>query len=117
MLMAALTAFNASAATARAADAVNGGCIGIMQVSEKWHRNRMEKLGVDSLADMKGNMAVGVDYLSELLEQYDDDPGAALMKYNGDSRLEKLITGTGDLSDYADEVLMLSAELERMNGK
>ncbi len=159
VVMAALTAFNASVTTARAADveqtvevpedvqeiseelgarynicpeliqavcfkesgfqpnAVNGGCIGIMQVSEKWHKDRMEKLGVNSLADMKGNMAVGVDYLSELLKQYDDDPGAALMKYNGDSRLEKLITGTGDLSEYADEVLMLSAELERMNGK
>lgn len=54
-----------------------------MQVSEKWHKDRMEKPGVDSLTDMKGNMAVGVDYLSELLKQYDDDPGAALMKYNG----------------------------------
>ena len=39
------------------------------------------------------------------------------MKYNGDSRLSKLIAGTGDLSGYADEVLALSAELERRNGK
>ena len=61
-------------------------------------------------------MTVGVDYLVELFNEY-EDAGAALMKYNGDSRLSKLIAGTGDLSGYADEVLALSAELERRNGK
>lgn len=97
-------------------DAVNGGCVGIMQVSEEWHKGRMERLGVTNLKDIRGNMAVGVDYLAELFAEY-EDAGAALMKYNGDSRLGKLIDGTGDLSEYADEVLALSAELERRNGK
>ncbi len=97
-------------------DAENGGCTGLMQVSEKWHRERMERLGVTDLKDARGNMAVGVDYLAELFNEY-EDAGAALMKYNGDSRLSNLVDGTGDLSDYADEVLALSAELERRNGK
>ncbi len=97
-------------------DAVNGGCTGIMQVSERWHKERMDRLGVTDLKDVRGNMTVGVDYLAELFGEY-EDAGAALMKYNGDSRLGKLIAGTGDLSGYADEVLALSAELERRNGK
>lgn len=97
-------------------DAVSDDCIGIMQVSERWHKDRMERLGVTELTDIRGNMTVGVDYLAELFNEY-EDAGAALMKYNGDSRLSKLIAGTGDLSEYADEVLALSAELERRNGK
>lgn len=98
------------------ADAVNGGCVGIMQVSEEWHKGRMERLGVTDLKDIRGNMAVGVDYLAELFAEY-EDAGAALMKYNGDSRLGALVAGEGDLSEYAREVLTLSAELERRNGK
>ncbi len=97
-------------------DAVSDDCIGIMQVSERWHKDRMERLGVTELTDIRGNMTVGVDYLAELFNEY-EDAGAALMKYNGDSRLGKLIDGTGDLSEYADEVLALSAEMERRNGK
>lgn len=97
-------------------DAVNGNCVGIMQVSEEWHKDRMDRLGITDLMDMQGNMTVGVDYLSEIFIQY-EDAGAALMKYNGDSRIGKVINGTEDLSEYADEVLALSAELERRNGK
>lgn len=97
-------------------DVENGGCTGLMQVSEKWHRERMERLGVTDLKDARENMTVGTDYLSELFGRY-EDAGAALMEYNGDSRISKLVDGTGGLSDYADEVLAISAELERRNGK
>ena len=97
-------------------DAVNGDCVGIMQVSERWHKGRMERLGVTGLTDIRENMSVGVDYLAELFAEY-EDAGAALMKYSGNSRLSNLVDGTGDFSDYADEVLALSAELERRNGK
>ncbi len=99
------------------ADAENGGCVGIMQVSPQWHRERMERLGVTDLTDVRQNMAVAVDYLAELAAEY-EDVGAALMKYNGDGRLGKLLEGDmGDVSDYAQTVLELSAELERRHGK
>ena len=96
--------------------AENGGCIGIMQVNPDWHRDRMDRLGVTDLYDIRSNMLVGVDYLHELIEQY-EDISVALMKYNGDSRAEKLISGNGDVSEYAEELLAISAELERANGK
>lgn len=99
------------------ADAENGGCVGIMQVSPQWHRERMERLGVTDLTDVRQNMAVAVDYLAELAAEY-EDVGATLMKYNGDGRLGKLLEGDmGDVSDYAQTVLELSAELERRHGK
>lgn len=80
------------------AGAENGGCIGIMQANPDWHRDRMERLGVTDLYDAGGNMLVGIDYLYELLQQY-EDISVALMKYNGDSRAEGLMPGTGAYRD------------------
>ena len=92
------------------------GCTGLMQISERWHQDRMEKLGVADLYDPAGNMKVAADYLSELAEKY-EDIGMVLMIYNGDSRAEDYQkTGTG-LSDYADAVLEMSQQLEREHGK
>ena len=49
------------------ADVKNGGCKGLMQIYEKYHRDRMERLGVEDLYDPYGNILVGCDYLAELL--------------------------------------------------
>lgn len=95
--------------------AVNGDCIGLMQISERWHRERMQELGVKNLKDPLDNILVGVDYLRELFERY-EDPGMVLMVYNGDSRAKNL-QATGNLSEYADWILTRSAELERQHGK
>lgn len=95
--------------------AQNGDCIGLMQVSESWHKDRMARLGVTDLTDPYDNILVGVDYLAELFERY-EDVGAVLMKYNGDSRLPEYLE-TGEMSKYAEKILTRSAELERMHGK
>lgn len=44
----------------------NGDSIGYMQIQERWHKERMERLGVNDLTDPFGNVRVGVDYLAEL---------------------------------------------------
>ena len=95
--------------------AVNGDCMGLMQISERWHRERMERLGVTNLFDPYDNILVGVDYMAELFEKY-EDPGITLMIYNGDSRAKDL-QATGNLSEYAEWILTRSAELEREHGK
>jgi len=97
-------------------DAKNGTCVGLMQVSEKWHGDRMEELGVTDLTDGYSNMLVAADYLSELFEKY-EDVGAVLMVYNGDSDAFDFMNGKAPISDYADDILALSAELERQHGK
>lgn len=93
-----------------------GGCTGLMQISKKWHEDRMERLKVTDLYDAKGNMMVAADYFLELFDRY-DDVGMVLMVYNGDSdayRYQK--TGEG-LSVYAASVLEMAAKLEIEHGK
>lgn len=96
-------------------EAVNGDCIGLMQISERWHRERMERLGVTDLFDPYDNILVGVDYMAELFERY-EDPGTVLMVYHGEKNaIEK--ASSGGISGYADWILTRSAELEREHGK
>ena len=88
-----------------------------MQVSEKWHRDRMKELGVTDLYDPRQNMTVAADYLAELFEEY-GEPGMVLMKYNGDSTSVARYGKLGDgMSEYAEGVLQMSAQMEREHGK
>ena len=96
------------------ADAVNGDCKGLMQVSERWHKDRMERLGVTDLYDPYDNIVVGTDYLMELATRY-KDVGIVLMKYNGDSRVNAFIRGECELSDYAVGILERSAQLKALH--
>ena len=48
----------------------DGNSIGYMQVYEKWHTDRMERLGVNDLKNPYHNVYVGIDFLSYLLEKY-----------------------------------------------
>lgn len=72
----------------------DGESVGYMQIQEKWHRQRMERLGVTDLTDPLSNFRVGCDYLAELLENYTLQE--ALTAYN---------TGSPGHSRYADTVI------------
>lgn len=96
-------------------EAEAGGCSGLMQVSGRWHRARMERLGVADLHDPEGCMRVAADYLAELAGQY-EDIGMALMVYNGDSQASEY-QKTGELSEYAEAILEKSYQLETEHGK
>lgn len=95
-------------------NAKNNDCIGIMQIDPKWHADRIEYLGVQDLNDIKQNMSVGVDYLAEILKNT-GDISEALMIYNGDSDADK--ANNGYISSYASDILSISENLERENGK
>ncbi len=97
------------------ADAENEGCIGLMQVSEKWHADRMERLGVTSLYDPYGNILVGTDYFMELAEEY-EDIYTVLMCYNGTADAVAK-AAVGDYTDYATGIVSRTEQLERMHGK
>lgn len=97
-------------------DAENQGCIGIMQISKRWHKDRMKRLGVTDLYDMRQNMTVAADYIAELAA--DGEPvEIALMKYHGESGTEEVMAGTREPSEYVTSILELSTELERRHGK
>jgi soluble lytic murein transglycosylase-like protein len=97
-------------------NATNGTCKGLMQVSEKWHKDRMERLGVKDIYEPYGNILVATDYLMELAEKH-EDIGMVLMVYNGDSRAKDYWNGNANLSKYAEKNLNRSQELERAHGK
>ena len=82
-----------------------GDSIGYMQIQPKWHRERMERLGVSDLIDPAGNFRVGCDFLRELLDRYDGDVAAALVAYNQGSY-------KGTVTEYASAVLDHMAELK-----
>lgn len=47
----------------------NGEAVGLMQIQQKWHLERMDKLGVTDLTNPLQNVAVGIDYLAELIDK------------------------------------------------
>lgn len=92
-------------------NAKNGDCLGLMQVSEKYHTDRMEKLDVTDLYDEGGNILVATDYLYELFMKY-EDIGMVLMTYNGDSSAKEYWNGNVELSKYAKKIMNRTEELE-----
>lgn len=94
-------------------NAKNGDCIGLMQIYEKYHTDRMERLGVSDLYDESGNILVATDYLYELFMRY-GDLGMVLMTYNGDSSAKDYWNGNGELSTYAKKIINRTEELENI---
>ena len=92
------------------ADAENGSCKGLCQVSERWHRDRMEKLGVDNIFDPEGNIRLCADYLTEMGAEY-QDIAIVLGHYHGEKSPEVTI------SNYTTWILERSEELEKAHGK
>ena len=84
------------------ADAIGdkGKSFGLMQIQERWHIERMEKLGCDDLLDPYQNVMVGIDYLAELFER-ENGVEWALAAYNAGASGANLGYG----SNYAEEVL------------
>lgn len=52
------------------AEGDNGQSVGLMQIQERWHKDRMKRLGVTNLYNPEQNITVGCDILSELLNKY-----------------------------------------------
>ena len=78
------------------AEGDNGNSIGLMQIQERWHKERMKRLGVTSLYDPEQNITVGCDILSELLNKYGNYEDA-LSVYNSGN--------TEDGKAYAERIL------------
>ena len=95
--------------------AKNKSCKGLMQINEKFHKERMKKLNVQSLYNPYGNILVGVDYIMELAEKY-EDIGTVLNIYNaGNKGLE--LAKQGKYLSYTKWIIKRSEELEKMHGK
>lgn len=81
----------------------HGRSVGLMQIQPRWHKQRAADLGITDLRDPYGNLVVGIDYLSDLLELY--SPELALMVYNGGPTYASKMHSRGMVSRYAREVI------------
>ena len=90
----------------------NGRSIGLMQIQQCYHVERMAELNVTDLTDAQSNVVVGVDYLLELFYK---NPSLewVLMAYNGGEAYADRMTAKGTISEYATEVISRCDELER----
>lgn len=59
----------------------NGNSLGLLQIQQRYHKERMAKLGCTDLLDPFQNVQVGVDFLAELYDKYGDIE-MALVAYN-----------------------------------
>lgn len=84
---------------------------GYMQVMQKWHEERMEKLGVTDLSIPEENITVGTDFLVELFEKY-GEVEMVLMAYNmGESRAKELWADGIYSSKYSRYIVEREAEI------
>lgn len=92
------------------------GDVGYMQVNPKWQSERMENLGVIDLTDGYSNILVGYDLLYELFKKY-GEVELVLMAYNEGEGIAVRKYNSGQVSDYARNIMELSEKLERKHGK
>lgn len=98
------------------ANVSNGNCKGLMQVNEKVHKARMEKLGITDIYDVDSNIHLAADLLAELYADYSSDTGTVIMLYHGESNAIKR-GKQGNYSNYAKRVMQDKENLLTEHGK
>jgi soluble lytic murein transglycosylase-like protein len=78
------------------AEGDDGNSVGLMQIQERWHKARMQRLGVTNLYDPQQNITVGCDILADLLGKYGNYKDA-LSVYNSGN--------TKDGKQYAERIM------------
>lgn len=90
-----------------------GNAIGLMQIQQRWHHERMRDLNCTDLSDAYQNITVGMDYLAELFEG-DMSTEWVLMAYNGGRSWANKHARVGYTTKYAREVISIMDEFYEM---
>ena len=92
----------------------NGESVGLMQIQEHNHLDRIERLGVTDLFDAIDNVEVGVDYLAQCITRNGGNIEMALMSYNaGQKGAETNYFSKGIYSNaYSQKVLEIAQNLK-----
>lgn len=95
----------------------DGNSIGYMQIYEKWHTDRMERLGVNDLKNPYQNVLVGVDLISYLLEKYGTVQDAlAAYNYGERGAREHLWNNGIYVYSYNRQIMQRMKEIEEVVG-
>lgn len=90
---------------------------GYMQVQERWHIARMKEEQVKDLYNPYENIRVGLNYLDELYERY-EDWHLALMCYNmGESKAKKCWENGVHSSNYSKWVIARAEDIKQELGQ
>lgn len=97
-----------------------GTSIGLMQVSNKWHADRMERLHRSDLSDPFTNVLIGVDFLAEIQDSFagsvpeEDLPYYVLAVYNyGRNGAQKYLWNNGIVRySYSNEIMQRAQQLK-----
>lgn len=91
---------------------------GYMQIYEKYHADRMEKLGCDDILNPYQNILVGVDYIAELIDKYGTEQDAlAAYNYGEKGARENLWNNGVYVYEYNETILKRKREIEEVVGK
>ena len=97
-------------------DAVSDvGAVGLMQIVPEFHEQRMMKLNCFDLFDPYQNVTVGMNFLAELIADYDGNFHKALTAYNyGQKGANDKFFGQGTYqSEYSLKVLDIAQKIEK----
>lgn len=90
----------------------NGNCIGLMQVSRYWNKDRAIKLGITNFYDEYSNLLIGIDFISELSKQYKDIK-LVLMLYNMNHSDAFKMYKNNKISNYAKSILIKKEQYKK----
>lgn len=96
----------------------DGKSIGYMQIMQKWHKERMDKVGVTDLMNPYQNIYIGVDYMKELIDRYGTIQDA-LAAYNyGEKEAEEKLWSNGEyVYSYNENIISRMKEIEEELGQ
>lgn len=93
-----------------------GNSKGLLQIQEKWHKDRMQAVGATSLYNPYDNMRVAVSFLKEIQDRYLDSSGehCVLMVYNMGATGAKRLWDQGIYSTaYTKQILQRAHEIKQ----
>lgn len=91
---------------------------GYMQIYEKWHTDRMQRLGCTDLMNPYQNVRVGIDFLSYLLKKYGTVQDAlAAYNYGEKGAREHLWSNGVYVYSYNSAIMQRMKEIEEVVGK
>lgn len=93
----------------------DGSCVGLMQISKRWNKDRADDLGITDFFDPESNITLGCDILNEFINEKGYTPELALMLYNMNHDKAFELYNKGVVSEYAQKVLR-NAKLLRDRG-
>lgn len=87
------------------------GCKGLMQVYEKYHKDKMKAHGVTDILDPYSNILIGCQILNNYYREWNGNLPGALMRYNGSKNVAEKVE-SGNYTPYVYKVINRMNELE-----